>query len=76
MKKVNLSIALIFLFFNLSLCSNLFFQWRITDIEKKQLEKETFELIKSNVELYNKFIANYQSKTENLDEPVLLSKMS
>ena len=71
MKKVNLSIALIFLFFNLSLCSNLFFQWRITDIEKKQLEKETFELIKSNVELYNKFIANYQSKTENLDEPVL-----
>ena len=71
MKHHNLSIVLIFLFFNISLCSNLFFKWRMTDIEKKQFEKEMSELIKSNVELYNKFVSNYQTKTENSDEPIL-----
>ena len=43
----------------------------MTDIEKKQFEKEMFELIKSNVELYNKFVSNYLTKTENSDEPIL-----
>ena len=71
MKHYNLPIVLIFIFFNISLCSNLFFKWRMTDIEKKQFEKEMFELIKSNVELYNKFVSNYLTKTENSDEPIL-----
>ena len=72
MKFPNLSIALIFILFNVSHCSNLFFQWRITDTEKKQLEKETFELIKSNVELSQKLFSNYETKSQiSFDEPEL-----
>ena len=71
MKNHNLSIVLIFLFFNITLCSNLFFQWRITDAEKEQLDRELFELVKTNTELYDKFVSNYKTKSENLDEPNL-----
>ena len=39
------SLALFITFFNIVLSSNLFFQWRITDIEKSQLEKEIFDQI-------------------------------
>ena len=69
----NLIIIVLFsLFFNLSHCSNLFFQWRMTDIEKKQLEQETLELLHTNIELYKKFISNYLSKNdENSEEPTL-----
>ena len=68
MKFSNLSVVLILILFNISICSNLFFQWRITDIEKKQLEKETFELIKSNVELSQKLFSNYKTKAQILNE--------
>ena len=72
MKFPNLSITLIFILFNVFHCSNLFFQWRITDTEKKQLEKETFELIKSNVELSQKLFSNYETKSQiSFDEPML-----
>ena len=71
MKNHNLSIVLIFMFFNITLCSNLFFQWRITDAEKEQLDRELFELVKTNTELYDKFVSNYKTKSENLDEPNL-----
>jgi sphingomyelin phosphodiesterase len=71
MKNLNFSIFLIFLFFNITLCSNLFFQWRITDVEKEQLDRELFELFKTNSELYNKFVSNYKTKSDNQDEPVL-----
>jgi hypothetical protein len=49
----------------------LFFQWRITDAEKEQLDRELFELVKTNTELYDKFVSNYKTKSENLDEPNL-----
>ena len=68
MKFQILSVALIFILLNVSNCSNLFFQWRITDTEKKQLEKETFELIKSNVELSQKLFSNYKTKAQILNE--------
>ena len=72
MKHPILSIVLIFILFNISFCSNLFFQWRITDTEKKQLEKETFELIKSNVELAQKIVSNYEKRAQVFDdEPIL-----
>ena len=72
MKNIILLIVLIFLFFNLSHCSNLFFQWRMTDVEKKQLEQETLELLHTNIELYKKFVSNYLSKNdENSEEPTL-----
>ena len=72
MKHPILLIVLIFILFNISFCSNLFFQWRITDTEKKQLEKETFELIKSNVELAQKIVSNYEKRAQVFDdEPIL-----
>ena len=72
MKHPILSIVLIFILFNISFCSNLFFQWRITDTEKKQLEKETFELIKSNVQLAQKIVSNYEKRSQVFeDEPIL-----
>ena len=72
MKHQNLSIILIFILFNISFCSNLFFQWRITETEKRQLEKEIFELIKSNVELAKKIVSNYEKRTQAFDdEPIL-----
>ena len=61
-------IALIFALFNFSFCSNLFFQWRITDQEKIQIEKETLELIKSNVELYRKIYSNFETRMQKLDK--------
>ena len=76
MKHSFLSITLIIILINVSLCSNLFFQWRMTDAEKKQLEKETFELIKSNVELYKKIISNYQSKAQSLNDNDPILKLS
>ena len=72
MKHPILSIVLIFILFNISFCSNLFFQWRITDTEKKQLEKETFELIKSNVELAQKIVSNYEKRAQVFDEEPIL----
>ena len=72
MKNLILSIFLIILFFNLSICGNLFFQWRMTDAEKRQIEKETFELIKNNFDLYQKIIKNYETRTkEDTEEPNL-----
>ena len=72
MKHQIKSLSLFITFFNLVLSSNLFFQWRITDIEKRQLEKETFELIKANAELYKKIVSNYETRSISVeDEPVL-----
>ena len=72
MKNHNLSIVLIFMLFNITLCSNLFFQWRITDAEKEQLDRELFELVKTNTELYDKFVSNYKTKSENLDDYLVI----
>ena len=76
MKPYILSIVLIISFFSASFSSNLFFQWRLTDIEKKQLEKETFELIKENIALYKKIVSNYETKTEdsNKDQALKYSR--
>lgn len=72
MKKKLFLIILITSLFNISFCSNLFFQWKITDKEKEQLDKEIVELIKTNTELYKKLILNYQSRNEeNSEEPIL-----
>ena len=67
-----LSVALIFILINTSLSSNLFFQWRMTDMEKKQLERELVDLIESNGELFKKIKSNYETRTQALnDEPIL-----
>ena len=72
MKNLILLIVLFNSFFNLFHCSNLFFQWRMTDIEKEQLKQETLELLHTNIELYKKFVSNYLSKNEeNSEEPTL-----
>ena len=73
MKHPILSICLLFLYFNVTICGNLFFQWRMTEGEKRQLEKETFELVKTNFDLYLKVIENYETRTEEdtEEEPVL-----
>ena len=67
-----LSLIIFLIFFNFISNSNLFFQWRITDAEKKQLEKETFELIRTNLELYKKIVSNYETRSEELDRDITL----
>ena len=71
-----LSLIIFLIFFNFISNSNLFFQWRITDAEKKQLEKETFELIRTNLELYKKIVSNYETRSEELDRDITLRKLA
>ena len=73
MRNSILSVCLLTLFFNIAICGNLFFQWRMTEAEKRELEKETFELIKNNFDLYQKIIKNYQTKNheDTEEEPIL-----
>ena len=60
MKKLFL---LIFLFiFKSSNSNNLFFQWKITDIEKAQAKKESLSLLKSYSDLYKKIISNNKER--------------
>ena len=65
-----MSLLILFIFFNLSISTNLFFQWRLTDSEIDQLNKESIQLFKSNYDLYKKMIKNYitrNDKSENID---------
>ena len=56
-------ILLIFLFiFKSTISKNLFFQWRITDIEKAQVKEESLSLLNSNRDLYKKIISNYKER--------------
>ena len=68
MKEITLLI--LFIFFNLSISTNLFFQWRLTDSEIAQLNEESIKLFKSNYDLYKKMINNYitrNDKSGNID---------
>ena len=84
MKKI--SLLLLFFIFSFVISSNLFFKWRITDIENEQLKEKTSDLFKSNYDLYEKIILNYKAKknrnlrnlsqNKNLDEeeePILMA---
>ena len=60
---MKLFFLLTFLFiFKLSISKNLFFQWRITDIEKAQAKEESLSLLKSYSDLYKKIISNYKER--------------
>ena len=72
MKNLILSVILISLLFEFSFCSNLFFQWRITESEKIQIEKEMQELLRSNIDLYRKIFLNFDTRTKKLDKDPIL----
>ena len=59
-----ISLLILFIFFNLSISTNLFFQWRLTDSEIAQLNEESIKLFKSNYDLYKKMIKNYITRND------------
>ena len=61
-----ISLLIIFFLFNSCISSNLFFQWRITDLEKAQFREEVFSLFQSNSDLYQKIVSNYNQKYNHL----------
>ena len=62
------SFLILLVLFALSICSNLFFQWRITDQELAQLQEEELALFSTNYDLYEKIILNYQTKYDKLEK--------
>ena len=73
MKEI--SLLILFLFFNLSISTNLFFQWRLTDSEIAQLKEESIQLFKSNYDLYKKLINNYITRNDKSGNIDTFSKM-
>ena len=84
MKKF--SLLILFFVFNISISSNLFFKWRVTDKEEEQLKEKISGLFTSNYDLYEKMITNIKTKKklrsrilsqnpnkDDEDEPILMS---
>ena len=72
--KKQLYQLILFILLTLSNSKNLFFQWRITDIEKVQLDKELRELFESNTDLYEMIIEKYKIRyqpKDDSDDPLL-----
>lgn len=65
----SISLLILFCLFNLSILSNLFFNWRITDLEKEQLKEEVFSLFSSNTELYKNIIKKLNQKKNIITKP-------
>ena len=64
-----ISLLILLFIFNFSISSNLFFKWRITDIEKAQFKEEALSLLKSNMQLYEGIISNFKEKYNNIQMP-------
>ena len=60
MKFIFLLIALFI--FKSSISKNLFFQWRITDVEKAQAKEESLSLLQSYSDLFKKIFSNYKER--------------
>ena len=61
-----ISLLILLFLFNSSISSNLFFKWRITDLEKAQFKEEALSLLKSNIKLYEEIINNFKEKYNNI----------